>query len=117
MPEGSPTYVGPGQYASKDLSGRWRAGPKSNKYAEGQYVPESYAKSVRGSINFRNRVKGLEENPSKKTPDTYAEAQSTVAEFNKLDKDLRKAQKQEDKKRMDEIEQEINDLRADLGSP
>lgn len=110
----SPTYVGPGQYAYKDMSGRWRAGPKSKKYATNQYVPEQYAKSVRASINFRNRVKGLEENPSEQTPDTYQEAQRTVAEFNRLDKQLKEAESEET---IQEIEQEIDDLRADLGSP
>lgn len=114
MAEKSPTYVGPGQYAYKDMNGNWRAGPKSKKYGTNQFVSEQYAKSVRSSINFRNRVKGLQENPSEKTPNTYAGAQSTVAEFNRLDKELKKAENEET---IQDIEKEIDSLRADLGSP
>lgn len=117
MVEKTPTYVGPGKYAYKDLNGSWRAGPKSKKYTENQFVSEQYAKSVRASIDFRNRVKGLEENPSEDTPDTYQEAQATIAEFNKLDKELKKAQEKEDKQQIEDIEKEMDELREDLGSP
>lgn len=107
------TYLGPDRYVRQTENG-WVAGEKSKKYQAGQFVPESYAKSVLGAINFRNRVYGLVENPSEDTPDTYSEAQDIISEFNTLSDELDAADTDQEK---EEIEQEINDLRADLGSP
>lgn len=114
MPPSSGDYIGPGNWVYKDSAGNFRAGPKSKQYTQGQFVPESYAKAVRGSINFRNRVAGLVSNPNEETPDSYGEAQSVIAEFNRLDDELEKAESEE---RINELEREIDDLRADLGSP
>lgn len=116
------TYVGPDQYVKvigerADGSKTYAAGPKSKKYDTGDIVPNSYAAQVLGSINFRNRVYGLVENQSEETPDTYQEAQLIISEFNTLGDELNKAQERENEERIEEIEQQINDLRADLGSP
>ena len=116
----SDTYVGPDQWVKvvgerADGSKVYQAGPKSNKYQSGRIVPNSYAKSVLGAVNFRNRVYGLVENQNEETPDTYAEAQAIISEFNSLSDDLNKAQNEDNQERIEDIEREINDLRADLG--
>lgn len=109
-------YVGPGTYAFKDSNGNWRAGENSKKYSAGTFVDESYAKSVRGSINFRNRVKGLVANPSEDTPEDYNEARDIIAEFNQLSDEMEKVENRNDSERVEEIEREINELQSELGS-
>lgn len=111
------TYVGPDLYAEKVDEDTFIAGPRAKAYDEGEEVSEGYYKSVRASINYRNRVMGLVANESEDTPDNYQDAQQVVSEFNDLDKELQKAQDQDDEQRIEEIEQEINNLQADLGSP
>lgn len=89
MSERADTYVSPDSYvkvvAEKDDGTKvYEAGPRSNKYESGEEVPLSYAKSVLGSVNFRNRVYGLVDNEKEDTPDTYGEAQEIISDFNKL---------------------------------
>lgn len=116
------TYIGPDQYVKvvgerEDGTKVYQAGPKSKKYDTGSFVPNSYAKQVLGSVNFRNRVYGLVENENEETPDTYQEAQQVISEFNTLSDELNDAQKRDNQERIEEIEREIDDLRASMGSP
>lgn len=132
----TPTYLAPDSYVRKigernDGSPIYQAGENSNKYNAGQIVPNSYAKSVLGSVNYRNRVFGLiERGESERTklrrrnrdpdqvenPTDYQEAQKVVSEFNDLTDRLNRAQKQEDEERIEEIEREIDKLRKKYGS-
>lgn len=114
-------YIGPNQYAKPvgkrdDGSIIWQAGPRSKKYNAGQIVSENYAKSVRGSISWRNRVKGLVANPKEETPDNYADAQQILSEFNELSDELNEAQRQDNQERIEEIEETLREKRASLGS-
>lgn len=136
MPNDKPTYLAPGSYV-KQVGERpngeplYQAGPRSKKYDKNEIVPNSYAKSVLGSVNYRNRVFGLIErgeterekakqanrDPSNvEIPTNYQDAQEIVSEFNNLTQELNKAQEQENQERIEEIERDIQNLRAKMGS-
>lgn len=131
----TPTYLSPASYVKQtgerpDGTPIYRAGERSNKYEPGQIVSNSYAKSVLGSINYRNRVKGLLDNSEKRIedlkeqgkdvpdrlPTDYQEAQEVISDFNDLTKELNEAQKEGDEERIEEIERDIKQLRGKLGS-
>lgn len=42
--------------AYKDDNGNWRAGSESGAYDRGKFVPESYAKSARGTRKYYNDI-------------------------------------------------------------
>jgi len=134
MPGDTPTYVGPDQWVKQvgersDGSPLYQAGPRSGKYDAGQIVPNSYAKSVISSINFRNKTYGLLSGTEQKDPQTlteqereildggYQEAQSAMAEFGRLGREMNEAQENDDQPRIEELEQEMQDLREKYGSP
>lgn len=136
MAEEKPTYLGPNTYVKKvgeteEGEPEYIAGPRSKKYEEGEPVPTSYAKSVLGSINYRNRVMALLRKPrddpetfndlpediQENYPDDYQEAQQTVSEFNNLTDELQKAQEAGDQERVEEIERKLAEKREQLGSP
>lgn len=134
MPDETPTYVGPDKWVRvigerEDGSKTYAAGPKSKKYEAGQIVPNNYAKSVLGAVNFRNKVRGMLSNIEEIDPDRrterqqaileggYSEAQKAQSEFIQLTKELNQAQRAENEARIVSLEKEIADLREALGSP
>lgn len=104
-------------YAYKDDGGRWRAGERSNK-STGQFVSDTYAKQVRGSIIFHNKVVGLMSNKDPATPNTYAEAQQVMSEFVTLTKEITAVEKQQAKGTItqEEAEQRLKELDRELQS-
>lgn len=135
MPEDTPVYLSPGSYVRQvgerqDGTPIYQARERSNKYESGQIVSNQYAKSVLGSINYRNRVYGLLNNSQNRIedleaqgkdvpddlPEDYQEAQEVISEFNDLTKELNKAQKRDDEEKIQDIEREINQLTGSLGS-
>lgn len=70
------------EYGSKDdiakeENGRWVAGPDATDYAEGETVPEDYAKRARSQREFQNTVKGIQHNQGM----DYDEARDLAAEL------------------------------------
>lgn len=135
MPEDTPTFLSPGSYVTQvgerdDGTPIYQARERSNKFESGQIVPNSYAKSVLGAINYRNRVFGLLDTSEKEIedlrdankevpdelPTNYQDAQKIVSEFNNLTDELNKAQKRDNDERIEEIERDLKQLRGKLGS-
>jgi len=104
-------------YAYQDDNGNWRAGERSGK-ATGQFVSDTYAKQVRGSIIFHNKVVGLMSNKDPDTPDTYADAQQVMSEFVSLTKEITKIETQQSKGTItqEEAEQRLKELDRELQS-
>lgn len=62
---------------AKEKDGEWIAGRDAEGYAEGETVPEDYAKRARSQREFQNTVKGIQHNQGL----DYDEARDLAAEL------------------------------------
>lgn len=102
------TYRDPTQYAYKDSDGNFRAGPASDKYTSGQFVPESYANKVRKNARRDRLVRNI----TRKRPDlSEDEAREQAEEFMRAVDDAKQEFEGDTRAERREREQQLRRIR------